>query len=111
MPKRRFSSDRRHSSMFKCHTRRPITGPASRRSIASRACQSTRIFSAEAVAWDLLKALRRNQSGLACWCLILRSGGTIDHHSVREALSARFFTAAPLRRRQPVARSSYVKRA
>ena len=44
-------------------------------------------------------------------CLIPRCGGTLDHHAARDALWAKFFTAAPARPRRSVARSSYVKRA
>jgi hypothetical protein len=44
-------------------------------------------------------------------CTVLRCGGTVDHHAAREALWARFSTAAPRRRRRFVARSKLVKRA
>jgi hypothetical protein len=44
-------------------------------------------------------------------CLISGCGGTLDRHAARDAPWARFFTAAPARRRRFVARSSYNKRA
>ena len=43
--------------------------------------------------------------------LIPRCGDTVAHHAAREALWAKFSMEAPPRRRQSVARSSYVKRA
>jgi len=43
-------------------------------------------------------------------CLIPRCGGTIDHHAARDALWAKFSTAAPARRRRSVAQYNYVKR-
>ena len=42
-------------------------------------------------------------------CSIPR-GGPVDHHAARDALWAKFSTAAPARRRQSVAQYSYVKR-
>ena len=43
-------------------------------------------------------------------CLIPRCVGTVDHHAARDALWAKFSTAAPARRRRSVAQYSYVKR-
>src|SRR4051794_9411620 len=37
-------------------------------------------------------------------CLIPRWGGTLDHRAERDALWAKFFTAAPARQRRSVAR-------
>jgi len=57
------------------------------------------------------KAAGAPKKGEADACTVPRCGGTLDHHAARDALWARFFTAAPARRRRSVARSSYVKRA
>jgi hypothetical protein len=44
-------------------------------------------------------------------CLVPRSGDTFNHHVWREGLWARFYTAAPARRRWSVERYSGVKKA
>ena len=47
--------------------------------------------------------------GIAFGCTVPGCGGTMDHHAARDALWAKFSTAAPARQRLSVARSSYVK--